>query len=154
MLGSVLIVYMETTRVARNVKTPSAPRKVSRELFGSSKRVPRSVVEKRVVKFLSICSDPKTFRLVVREAPESVIKTVCNAAFNAERGDVRLSNAEKGLFRKYRKQISILTSTSRTLGAKRRLLSTPQSGGAVFLPALLTAVLGSLGSRLFKTSEH
>ena len=135
-----------TPRALPFSKNPAAPRR----LFKPSKRITRAVVDKRIVKFLSICSDPKTFRLVVREAPESVIKTVCNAAFNAERGDVRLTNAEKALFRKNRQQIALLTSPRPTIAAKRKLLGrATQSGGASFIPALLSAVLGSLGSRVF-----
>ena len=137
-----------TPRALRLVKTPTAPKRQA--LFKHSKRVPRTVVDKRIVKFLSVCSDPKTFRLVVREAPESVIKIICNAAFNAERGDVRLTKAQKVLFRKHRQRISLLTSPRPTLAAKRRLLSaSSQSGGAFFIPALLSAVLGSLGSTIF-----
>ena len=135
-----------TPRALRLTKTPVAPRR----LFKPSKRVTRAVVDKRIVKFLSICSDPKTFRLVVRDAPETVIKTVCNAAFNAERGDVRLTNAEKALFRKHRQQISLLTSPRPTLATKRKLLGrVSQSGGWSYIPPLLSAVLGSLGSRVF-----
>ena len=143
---------MESTpRALRLVKTPTAPRR----LFKPTKRIPRTVVDKRIIKFLSICSDPKTFRLVVREAPESVIKTVCNAAFNAERGDVRLTNAEKALFRKHRRQIATLTSHQPSVAAKRKLLGrVSQSGGSSFVPALLSAVLGSLGSRLFSVARR
>ena len=115
-------------------------------------RYKTSTATKRTVKYLSICRSPKLQHQVIKQAPDSVIKAICNAAANAERGDVHLTKANKNLFRKYRSKISVLTSKSKSLKDKRRTLQ--QKGGAFFLAPLLSAVLGSLGSALFGQSSQ
>jgi hypothetical protein len=105
-------------------------------------------VKKRSIKFLAVCRDPKVVSSVVRSAPDDVIKTICNAALNVQRGGrVALSSAEKSLFRNHGGQIAKLVSKKVSLKSKRKLLS--QRGGAFFIPALIGAALGGLGSALF-----
>jgi hypothetical protein len=103
---------------------------------------------KRTVKYLAVCRDPKALSAVVRSAPDTVIKTICDAALNVQRGGrVSLTGAQQALFRKHDKQVSKLVSKKASLKQKRRLLS--QRGGAFWIPALIGAALGGLGSTLF-----
>jgi hypothetical protein len=105
-------------------------------------------LKKRTVKFLSVCRDPKVVSSVIRSSPDSVIKTICNAALNVQRGGrVSLSNADKIRFRKHSGQIAKLVSKKLSVAKKRKLLS--QRGGAFWIPALIGAALGGLGSTLF-----
>jgi hypothetical protein len=76
-----------------------------------------------------------------------VIKTICNVALNALKGDVKLSAAQKQLFKRHRHTIQALSDRSKSLSKKRHLLQ--QKGGAFFIPALIGGVLSLLGSRLF-----
>lgn len=102
---------------------------------------------KRTVKYLSICKDPTTYRHVVRNSSDPVIKTICNAALNVERGDIHLSKAEKKLFRANRLKIAKLTSRKVGLPAKRRILE--QRGSGFFIPALISAAVSALAGSLF-----
>lgn len=99
---------------------------------------------KRTVKYLGVCTDPTAYRNVVRSASDPVIKTICNAALNVERGDIHLSNAQKKLFRQHKKQIAKLTSRKVGIPSKRRLLE--QRGSGFFIPALIGAAITGLTS--------
>jgi hypothetical protein len=101
---------------------------------------------KRTIKFLSICRDKSLIRTILKQSPNSVIKAICNAALNAERGDVHLSRKQKHYLAQYRKQIRKLTSRDVPLAQKRKAI---QIGGAGFLaaiPLILSTVLSSIGS--------
>ncbi len=100
---------------------------------------------KYTAKYLATCNNPQAYRAVVRAAPDSAIRAICNAALNVERGDViQLSPKQKALFRKYRKHIAILTSNA-SIKRKRSTLQS-QKGGFFFIPPLILAALGALGS--------
>jgi hypothetical protein len=103
---------------------------------------------KRTVKFLATCKHPTTFRQVVRSAPDSVIKSICNASLNALAGDVALTGAQLKHLHKFRKSVIYLTTKGVPLPRKRALLlsTNAQVGGFSFVPSLLSSVLGSLGS--------
>lgn len=103
---------------------------------------------KRIVKYLAVCRDPKAYKAVVQSAPDAVIKSICDAALNVQRGDrVALNNQQKQLFRKHHRQIEQLVTKSVPIGKKRRALT--QRGGAFFIPALIGAAISALGSSLF-----
>lgn len=102
---------------------------------------------KRTVKYLSVCKDPVTYSRVVRNSADPVIKTICNAALNVERGDIRLSKAEKKLFSANRRQIAKLTSRKVGFPTKRRILE--QRGSGFFIPALISAAISALAGSLF-----
>jgi hypothetical protein len=101
----------------------------------------------QTVKYIGVCKEPCAYRSVVRAAPDSVLKTICNAALNVERGGIKLSPAQKTLFRQHRQQIANLTSHRVGLPSKRRILE--QRGGAFWIPALIGAAISGLGSALF-----
>ena len=109
---------------------------------------------KRTLKFLAICSRPETYRQVICSAPDSVVKAICNASLNAIAGDVVLSEAQRKHLHKFRKSIIFLTSKKAPLPKKRALLlsKNAQVGGFAFVPLLLNAVLGSLGSAFLSGS--
>lgn len=94
-----------------------------------------------------MCNDPSAYRSVVRAAPDSVLKSICNAALNVERGEIKLSPSQKTLFRQHRQQIANLTSRRVGLHSKRRILE--QRGGAFWIPALIGAAISGLGSAIF-----
>ena len=103
---------------------------------------------KRTVKYLSVVRDPKVYSAVVKSSPDSVVKTICDAALNVQRGDrVSLNGSQKKLFSKHRSSIAALASKKVTLARKRKILA--QRGGAFFIPALIGAAISGLGSLLF-----
>ena len=57
---------------------------------------------KRAIQLLAICKDRCVNRKIIERSPDSVIKTLCNVALNAERGDIKLSPGQKKLFGKHR----------------------------------------------------
>ena len=114
---------------------------------------------KCTVKFLAHAPDPVTVQAVLKSAPDPVIRLIANAALNAREGDVRLSAAQKRLFRAYAHTLDVLCDQQLSIADKRRhLLSqgrttaqgADQSGGELPIAALgvplLTSVLGSVGS--------
>ena len=76
-----------------------------------------------------------------------MIADICNAALNVEQGDVHLSPNQKALFRTHRKDIATLTSPRVGLARKRKLIES-QKGGFFFIPALIGAALGAIGSKI------
>ena len=110
-----------------------------------------SVVE-HTVRYIGVCNSPSAYRNVVRAAPDSVLKTICNAALNVERGGIKLTPARKTLFRQHRQQIAKLTSRRVGLAANRRILE--QRGGAFWIPALIGAAISGLGSALFDGNKQ
>jgi len=108
---------------------------------------PSSKTTKRTIKYLSVCNDRETLNRLVRNAPDAVIKMLCNVALNALKGDVPLSKSNKKLFRKHRQEITKLADRNVSLKAKRKLLV--QRGGFAWIPAIIGAVVGALGSSIF-----
>ena len=79
--------------------------------------------------FLRHCSKSSTRGEVIRTAPQSVIKTICNAAFNTQYNPIiRLTPAQRKILAKHRRKISFLTDRHKTLQRKRKLL---QNHGAL-----------------------
>ena len=108
----------------------------------------KSKVVKRAYKLLAECKDPRVRSAILNGAPEKLVKTICNAVLNVERGDIALNKRQKQAFKKHRKAISKLTSRSYSLGQKRKFLK--QKGGAFpIIPILLSTALTALGSALF-----
>ena len=85
---------------------------------------------------------------VLRIAPPSVIKSICNAASNAAfNPKTHLSPAQRKLLARHRRQIQVLTSRAASLKKKRETL---QKGGVLpFLPVLLGTALATLGAHIF-----
>lgn len=134
---------MEAFQPYFSTSTSAKKSKGVRKQSGSPRGNSKATV-KRTVKYLSVCHDPSTYRNVVRSASDPVIKTICNAALNVERGDIRLTQAQKKLFRQHRARIAKLTSRTVGLPAKRRLLE--QRGSGFFIPALIGAAITGLTS--------
>ena len=102
---------------------------------------------KRTIKYLATCTDPRAYIAVTRAAPVGVIADICNAALNVEQGDVYLTPKQKALFRAHRDAIATLTSPRVSLARKRKLIQS-QQGGFFFIPALIGAALGAIGSKI------
>jgi hypothetical protein len=103
---------------------------------------------KRIVKFLAEWKDdPVTTQRVLRRAPDSVIKGIANLALNIEQNpDIELTSSQRSLFRKHRDIISHHTSPHVSISSKRARLTTQRGGVLPFLPLLLKAGIGLLGS--------
>ena len=107
----------------------------------------RSKVDKRTIKYLQACTDPRAYSAVVRAAPTSAIQGICNAAVNVERGDIHLTPKQKAVFRKHRKDVATLTSARTSIARKRKVIQ-GRKGGFFFIPALLGAAFGAIGSKI------
>lgn len=121
-----------------------------RRRSSSKTKVPPNF-SKRYLKFLAVCQDPKLVSSAVRAAPDRVIKRICDAALNAANGDIPLTSQQKQLFARNKKLFQSLIDTKVPIVRKRRQLSNQR--GAGILPILLSTVLGTLGSLLFKPKE-
>ena len=102
-------------------------------------------------KFLSFCQDRQIHKDILSRAPPNVIKGICNAAINCQRGEVKLSAKQKRILDKHRNLIQNLVNKGVPLERKRRVLV--QHGGtiaAAIIPIILSPVLGALGSKLFQ----
>ena len=107
---------------------------------------------KNTIKFLSFCQDPQIHKDILSRAPANVIKGICNATLNCGCGDIKLSGRQKRVLRRHRKFISGLINKEIPLEHKRKILV--QHGGgiaAAIIPLILSTVLSTLGSTLFKT---
>ena len=104
----------------------------------------RVSIVKHTLKYPMVCS-PEVFKAVIRTTQDSVIKSICNAAFNVEQGDLELSPSERKFFSTYRKQIATLTSPEMALSRKRRTLEQ--------CPALGVALLRSVTEKLGEAKQ-
>lgn len=102
---------------------------------------------KRTIKFLSVCKNPKIIAHIISKSPDNVIKSICDAALNAAQGEVTLKNKQKRLLSAHRDLIQKLVQKGDSVKRKKKLLS--QTGGSLIIPAILSAVLTALGTRLF-----
>ncbi len=106
---------------------------------------------KNTIKFLSFCQDKRIHKDILSRAPPNVIKRICDAALNAQQGQVTLSKKQKLVLAHHRKTIEKLLEKAIPVERKRRILV--QRGGgiaALILPIILSTVLEALGSKLFK----
>ncbi len=97
---------------------------------------------KKYLKFLTICKKPSTTKEVLRFAPDKVIKVICNAALNAQQGEISLTPSQKKQFSKHRKLFNSLISKTTSIPSKRKSLI--QQGGSPILRILLTTILSAL----------
>ena len=110
----------------------------------------RKKKSKRALKFLANCRHPKVVKEILRHADNSLVKGICNAAYNVTQGDLPLSRQKKRLFGRHRRLFLGLTSPKVSIGKKRKVI---QRGGGVvaaIVPILLSTVISALGSRLFR----
>jgi hypothetical protein len=91
-----------------------------------------------------VCRNPAIVKQVLKNAPDSVHKSLCNIALNAAKGDISFTQSQKRLFRKHRALILKLADKKVPLAQKRRAVQ--QSGSGFFIPALIGGVLSLLGS--------
>ncbi len=110
---------------------------------------------KRTVKYLATTRNPRIQQLILRTTPVSVIKSICNAALNAQRGEIKLSSTQKRALTKYRALIETLVDESVPIERKRANLVRSTSPAALkqkgkgigfLIPILLSTVLSTLGS--------
>ena len=110
------------------------------------KKQGKRVLTKRFIKLLAVNPNPVQNLELLKTAPDEVIKTICNAAYNLTNGAVPLKPKQKSFFKKYKLPITKLVQKGPSIQQKRRTLV--QEGGGFFLPLLLSTVLGALPSLL------
>jgi hypothetical protein len=110
-------------------------------------RSKKGKLAKHTIKYLACCTDPDAYIAVTSAAPIGVVHGICNAALNVEQGDVHLSPNQKALFSAHRNDIATLTSPNVSL-ARKRMVTQSQTGGFFFIPALIGAALGAIGSNI------
>jgi len=103
---------------------------------------------KSAVKLLAVCKDPEVRSKILSRAPDKLVKCICNAALNVERGDIKLTPAQKKAFSKHRVQIAKLTNLKYSIPAKRKILL--QKGGLFPLIPLLLSAASVIGPEIFK----
>ena len=111
----------------------------------------KSKTLKRTIKFLSGTNNPHVVSSVIANSSDPVIKSICNAALNVAKGSVHLKKKQKKILSANRELIQQLIQKGEPVQAKRKILV--QSGGSVLaalVPTILSVVLSSLGSALFK----
>ena len=109
---------------------------------------------KRTIKYLATTRNARIQQQILRSSPPTVIKSICNAALNAQRGDVKLTKAQKRLLGKHRALIVGLVDQTAPIESKRNKLVRAASPAAAqkgkgliaLLPILLSTVLSTLGS--------
>ena len=110
--------------------------------------VDRDDVVLRTLKYLAVCPSERAFDIGLHDAPDVVIETICDAAYNVHEGPVTVTEPYKNLFRAHWPAIETLTSPTSTIEERREAIES-QTGGFAFLPILISAALGALGTRLF-----
>ena len=112
-------------------------------------------VLKRTIKYLAVCQKkhPKEIQAILKHSPDNVVKSICNAAVNAYRGNLSLSPKARKEFHSKRKVFELLCNKKIPLNVKRRKLVN-QKGGAfpALIPILLSTVLSAVGSAFFSKS--
>ncbi len=98
---------------------------------------------KHYIKFLISCKDKNILEFILKNAPNSVIKAISNAALNALRGEVHLTSHQKKQFAKHRALFKGLSKKSVSLKNKRQIIQ--RGNGFGIIPTLLAVVLSSLG---------
>lgn len=101
----------------------------------------------KTLEYLRDCHDPDVVKLILKHASPGLVKTLCNIALNAVRGeDISFTPQQKKLFRKHKAAIVALANRDISLASKKRILV--QRGGGFFIPALIGGVLSLLGSSI------
>ena len=91
-------------------------------------------------------ADPKLRSAIIEKCNQETLKSICECALNALRGNIPLSVCSKRKMRTYKNSIRKVADKSVSLSAKRNFIG--QRGG-FFLP-LLSAILTTLAGLLFR----
>ena len=105
-----------------------------------------SKVTEKTIEYLAVCDDEKAVKEVLRAAEPNVLKSICNAAANAARGDVGIPYITKPYFVKHRKAFRVLISRTRTLEYKQEYVLQDKHRVIRLIPPLLNCVIASIGT--------
>ncbi len=103
---------------------------------------------KQYIKLIATNANPHLNQELIRNSPDDVVKAISNACLNAACGQVKFKPKHKKLLEPHRKHISQLIGKDLDIPQRRRILE--QQGGALFLPIILSTVLGALGKALLR----
>ena len=81
------------------------------------------------MKYLATCKHLEIISRIIAKSADIVIKSICDAALNAARGEVSLKPKEKKILAAHRKLIERLIQRGETAKSKRHLLN--QTGGSI-----------------------
>lgn len=120
---------------------------------------------KHTVKYLRHAPETVTVVAVQKGAPNGMIVAICNAALNARQSDVKLTPAQKKLFKAHARSFELLADRRCSIAEKRAHLLThrrnasEQKGGAFTIAELvvplLTSVITSINSKfIFRFSSN
>ena len=91
--------------------------------MGAKRKQSKTKIKKTLIKpyitLLALNSDPVQNLGLIRNAPDEVIKTICNAAYNLSNGSIHLTPKQKNLFKKYKAAITKLVLQEPTIKQKR-----------------------------------
>jgi hypothetical protein len=86
---------------------------------------------------------PKTRKLLLKDAPKDLVDTLCECVLNVLNGNVRVSDAQRRQLARYKKDLRTLVDRRPKLVEKKRVL---QRGG--FFPILAKVLVPVLGQML------
>ena len=107
----------------------------------------KRVAVKKTLKFLSVCQNPRIVSHIISTSPDTLFKSICNAAITAAQGEVVFKKKAKRVLSANRHFIQNLIKKGDSVKKKKRILC--QSGGSIaaaVLPSLLSSVLSSIGT--------
>lgn len=103
---------------------------------------------KKYLKLLALSSNNTVTKKLIKLAPKQVIKLIANAALLGSRGNIHLTPKQKQLFKTKTNFFSLLGDPSISLDKKEKGIN--QKGNAIFIPALLSAIIPLVSELLFK----
>ncbi len=105
-----------------------------------------SYVTEKTIEYIAVCDDTKAVKEVLRAAQPTVLKSICNAAANAAKGDVGIPDITHAYFVKHRKAFSVLMSRTKTLRYKQEYVLNDKHRVLRLIPPLLHCVMASIGT--------
>ena len=91
-------------------------------MLKQTKKISNNTVIKRDINFLAVNADPVQNLGLIRNAPDELIKTICNAAYNLSHGSIHLIPKQKTLFKEYKSPITKLVQPEPAIKQNRRAL--------------------------------
>ena len=96
---------------------------------------------KRTIQYIGSCKQAELISSVISKIPNNVIKSICDAAFNAAHGAVSLKQKEKNTLASNRQLNERLIQKGESAKRKRQILN--QTGGSI-LGLVIPTVRGAV----------
>ena len=115
---------------------------------GSSRKTKKQQLVTQDIKLLARNANSDLNQNLIKHSPDDVVKAIANACLNASLGEIHFTPKQQKLLVPYRESICKIATKGVPLPDRRKILE--QEGGSLFLPLILSTVLGTLGSALFR----